>query len=371
MDIIELKKGDILHEAGDIVSTIEIVSKGCIRISNAYSHLDLKSGTIAGLWETPGESCSFYYEASEDSVIYSYPFQSPDDFAAIIRENPKIAPFMASGCVQLASAVRESYEKQYEDADQNYRQIRANYAEYPMLCTMLGQQPRVFPEILELAPLSKSDAIPDWRTTMLDSLLTHDAELKKGFYCLGPDICIGAMMHIRDFLILFITETANITAYRRTLLTQSAAFMTTFSNLQADLQKIKNDVSDSSSDLPSFDNSASQILDYSGIAPAEREQFLQLLHNCALTIGRLEVSDEIRTVRREISVMFYKIYTAAFLRSLEDTSVPDILKMFFMFGFMDESLTGHDNTVSLYRIMRSWRPDPEGTVLTIYAMSFR
>jgi len=136
--------------------------------------------------------------------------------------------------------------------------------------------------------------------------------------------------------------------------------------LQADLQKIKNDVSDSSSDLPSFDNSASQILDYSGIAPAEREQFLQLLHNCALTIGRLEVSDEIRTVRREISVMFYKIYAAAFLRSLEDTSVPDVLKMFFMFGFMDESLAGHDNTVSLYRIMRSWQPDPEGTVLTIY-----
>ena len=367
MDIIELRKGDILHEAGDVVSTIEIVSKGCIRISNAYSHLDLKSGTIAGLWETPGEPYSFYYEASEDSVIYTYLFQSPDDFAAIIRENPKIAPFMTSGCVRLAGAVRESYEKQYEDADQNYRQIRANYAEYPMLCTMLGQQVRIFPEILELAPLSKGDAIPDWRTTMLDAFLTHDAELRKGFYCLGPDICIGAMMHIRDFLIMIIAETVNITAYRRTLLSQSAAFMTAFSNLQADLQKIKNDASDSATaDLPSFDNSAAQILDYSGIAPAEREQFLQLLRNCALTIGRLEISDEIRIVRREISVMFYKIYAAAFIRSLTDTSVPDVLKMFFMFGFMDESLAGHDNTVSLYQIMRSWQPDPEGTVLTIY-----
>ena len=59
MKVQELKKGEVLHKQGQKVETIEIISKGTIRISNEYSSLDLTGGQICGLSETPGKDFLF------------------------------------------------------------------------------------------------------------------------------------------------------------------------------------------------------------------------------------------------------------------------------------------------------------------------
>lgn len=370
MDIIELKKGDTLHEAGSTVETIEIISKGTIRISNAYSHLDLESGSVIGLSETPGENYLFYYEAVEDTVVYSYAYQQPGDFAYVIRDNPKVAPFLAAECIHMASEVYAVFEKQYEDADQDYQQIRANYAEYSMLCTMAGRQPQIFPEVLELVPISREEIIPEWQSSMIDALQAHQAELKKNFYPLSADICIGYIMYVKDFIKKIAKESQKITAYRKSLIRTTMAFRTEFMDLQSKTAAMRNDTSaagpDNTEQIPSFEGSLDRILSYSGLPADDREQFHRLLHSFSLTMQHTDLSDEARMMRREIASMFYRIYTGAFLKSLKDDHIPDELKMFFLFGFMDESLVGHENTVSLYHFMKSWTPDPEGKVLTIY-----
>ena len=38
-----------------------------------------------------------------------------------------------------------------------------------------------------------------------------------------------------------------------------------------------------------------------------------------------------------ITKLFYQIYTAAFMKSLNDPNVPKIVKMFFNFGYVDET----------------------------------
>ena len=40
--------------------------------------------------------------------------------------------------------------------------------------------------------------------------------------------------------------------------------------------------------------------------------------------------------------------------------------MFFMFGFVDEELAGEKNTRILCNMAKSYTPDPNGNVLTIY-----
>lgn len=370
MDIIKLKKGDILHEAGDIVETIEIVSKGKIRISNAYSHLELGSGSVIGLSETPGEGYLFYYEAAEDTEVYSYAYLQTEDFAYVIRDNPKVAPFLASECIRMASAVYAVFEKQYEDADQDYQQIRANYAEYSMLCTMAGKQPQIFPEVLELVPIAREEVIPDWQSSLIDALQAHQAELGKSFYPLSSDICIGFIMYVKEFISTIARESVKITDYRKSLIRSTMAFRTEFMNLQDSTAALRNDTDSEGAakaeQIPSFDGSLDRILSYAGLSEEDREQFHKMLRSFSLTMQRSDLSDEARTIRRDLSGLFYKVYTGAFLNSLNDSHVPDELKMFFMFGFMDEDLVGHENAVSLYRFMKSWKPDLQGNVLTVY-----
>ena len=90
MGQIELAKGKILHSAGkDTVETLEIVTKGSIKISNQYSHIVVKLGTILGTVEIPGEEYTYTYEAEEDSNVFSYPYNSPEDILKVLNEARK------------------------------------------------------------------------------------------------------------------------------------------------------------------------------------------------------------------------------------------------------------------------------------------
>ena len=82
--------------------------------------------------------------------------------------------------------------------------------------------------------------------------------------------------------------------------------------------------------------------------------------------NRNDSSDESRALRRKIGTSFYDVYTHAYLKSLTDGNIPIELKMFFMFGFVDEELAGEKNTGILYNMAKAYTPDPEGKVVTVY-----
>ena len=63
---------------------------------------------------------------------------------------------------------------------------------------------------------------------------------------------------------------------------------------------------------------------------------------------------------------FYKVYEAAFKKSLEDDNIPIILKMFFQFGYVDEELAGADNASYLYSIADHFPSNPKQQVYTAY-----
>jgi len=50
----------------------------------------------------------------------------------------------------------------------------------------------------------------------------------------------------------------------------------------------------------------------------------------------------------------------------EFPTIPAEVRMFFLFGFMDEGLAGAANTETLYRAAVSWEENPEGRILPVY-----
>ncbi len=366
MGLVKLEKGQILHKAGtDTVETIEVLVKGTIKISNQYTSIEIGVGGFIGIPEVPGKPYVYTCEALEESAIYTYPYNSSDDIPIVVRSNPKIAPILAAQTIEGAAKCCAIYEKEFDDALAEYNQILSDYADYPDLCIKVGETSKKYPEVDELLPPERSKSLSEWSFSFIRSLKDNDATLKKTLYPLNMDICVGIVMN-GYFAMHEISEgSQQLTEYRKALKQKAANFIATMKVIKAKLGDIEKSEASGES-VVTVVNALSTILLYAGVAPEISTKFEEQLAEFKKNNNRYDSSDEARALRRNIGSTFYDIYTPAFLKSLTDTNVPIEVKMFFMFGFVDEELAGDKNTAILYNMAKAYSPDPEGKVLTIY-----
>ena len=367
MGITKLEKGQFLHKADqDTVSSVEVVVKGSIQISNAYSSIICNVGGFIGIVENPGTPYAYNYEALEETTVYSYTFNSPDDLPKIIKSNPKIAPILAAQSSEIAAKACAAYEKQFDDALQEYEQIMADYADYPSLCIKVGEIAKTFPELDELIPPEKSEKVPNWVIDFSNSLKESEAVLKKSFYGLNIEIATGMIMTTYTIYKTISDQVLLLNEYRKVLKKKTSSFASTMKVIKAKLADMERAEAEGNEGSVTIVNALNTILVYSGVNSEIASKFEEQLSSFKSNNNRYDSSDEARALRRNISTSFYEVFTPAFLRSLTDEELPIEVKMFFMFGFVDEDLAGAKNTAILYNMAKAYIPDEKGNVLTIY-----
>lgn len=366
MGLVKLEKGQILHRAAkDIVSTIEIVVKGTIGISNQFTSISLGVGGLLGIVEIPGNTYIYTYEALEECAIYSYSFNSEEDIPKVIKANPKITPILAAQCVETAAKCCDVYDKEYNEALSEYNQIMKDYSDYPQLCIKVGEAAKSFPEIDQLISPERNNDIPEWSFSFIRGLKDHDAVLKKTVYPLSLDIAIGIIMMNYTVFSKISNASQLLIEYRKVLKTKASAFISTMKVIRAKLNDIEKS-EESGESVVTVVNALNTILLYSELPQDVTTKFEEEINEFKKNENRYDSSDEARALRRSIGNSFYDIYSHAFLKSLTDEALPMELKMFFMFGFVDEELAGEKNTAILYNMAKAYTPDPDGKVLTVY-----
>ena len=366
MGLVKLEKGQILHRAAkDIVSTIEIVVKGTIGISNQFTSISLGVGGLLGIVEIPGNTYIYTYEALEECAIYSYSFNSEEDIPKVIKANPKITPILAAQCVETAAKCCDVYDKEYNEALSEYNQIMQDYSDYPQLCIKVGEAAKTFPEIDQLISPERNNDIPEWSFSFIRGLKDHDAVLRKNVYPLSLDIAIGIIMMNYTVFSKISNASQLLIEYRKVLKTKASAFISTMKVIRAKLNDIEKSEENGES-VVTIVNALNTILLYSELPQDVTTKFEEEINEFKKNENRYDSSDEARALRRSIGNSFYDIYSHAFLKSLTDEALPMELKMFFMFGFVDEELAGEKNTAILYNMAKAYTPDPDGKVLTVY-----
>ncbi len=366
MGLIKLEKGQVLHKAGtDTVETLEVLVKGSIKISNQYTSIILGVGSFIGIVETPGNLYTYTIEAMEESAVYSYPFNSKEDIPKVVKSNPKILPVLAAQSIDCAAKCCDVYEKEYDDATKEYEQLVADYADYPALCIKVGEVAKSFPEINEIIPPEQTTNISEWEFSFIRGLKEHDTSLKKTFYPLGLEVATGVIMAAYVFYHKISAESQILSEYRRTLRVKTAAFSTAIKAIRAKLSDQEKS-EESGAQVVTIVNALSTILVYSGVSQEISLKFEEQITEFKSHENRYDSGDEARALRRSIGSTFYEVYGPAFLKSLNDPNPPIELKMFFMFGFVDEELAGEKNTAILYNMAKAYTPDPEGKTLTVY-----
>lgn len=418
---ITLKQGIIIYKKGATITTISRIISGKVKMDCACGEITLTEGDVLGAVDlnTMVHSCT--YTTIEDTVLSTCSFHSQKNLPSFLAEDEALATaLLRSSAKQICAALDEEVFLQFE-CNNLYTYLQESYEEYKDLCKTYAMPVKSLPGLLEIEPFHMDDDIPDWLGLYYEESSAMLSSPAADEFFQYPNLNTGYLLHFckdfhkvmklcnemkeycselsfllmnkngMDFFDLYtnllfraMRDGANTMSLSATISTilihiestpsisrelydqRVAAYKDTLLHIEEALLAGNLSAAKAGSTEPSLKNSLDTILQY-----AECDNDLSLSFKRAIADYKSQVdksgsTDELRALRKEITSMFYEIYTMAFQASIHDKHIPTILKMFFSFGYVDEELAGAENAAYLYSIADSYAGNKSYHVYTIY-----
>ena len=365
----EISKGQILHHKGETVESVAIILKGSFTIRHSDDlALAVGKGTILGAFHESGSLYDYDYVAAEDSTIFEYGYNNEDDLAAAISATPTIAPVMVSASIKKLNKMLDILETLYEKSKNLCLDLKANYTDYRDVCSKLMLMPNQYDAVTSLVPPEQPYILANWQTNLCRTCLEKDDLLRKSCYAADINFCIGTIMMASSLAQAIQPHIDKMDDFIHQTTKATHEFLTEYHTQKAKVEEAMRQeaIAAGSGNLPQIKNALSTILAYAGTDRETGEAFAQNIKKFMKHPDKTEKSDEMRRLRMNITQTFYQIYEAAFFKSMKTSDLPAEVKMFFLFGFVDENLAGADNTAMLYKCALLWEDDPNGRVMPAY-----
>lgn len=420
MGNLSIKEGTLIYQADTPLTHIACIIKGSISASRSYEEYTLHAGDVIGITDLCRGSHNFTYQAKEDSVIISYPLKDMTKLSKLLGENSTLAKCALSSSIrQICTMVDSCIFKQYECSNL-YSFLENSYKEYKELCKALVVPAKTLPAMEEVSPYQASASLEPWMSGYyedlkemqqshdIDAFLQHPAFLS-GFLMKNSSdaqqilACIDEVeVYMSDYSTLLLNEDKldffdlYTSLYYRTLkdgkdnLSLSSTISTFIIHIQSTasidselarqridtykeqqqslIQEIESGQlkSGETYNIPTLEHSLDTILDYSGCSQETSLSFQRTLAEYKKVIDKNSTEADVKKLRLDLTEQFYEIYEKAFFHSLEEESIPTVVKMFFLFGYVDEELAGSEYSSYLYSIADSFKGSERLGVYTIY-----
>ena len=364
MEKATVRKGQILHKKGEEVSKLEIVLSGALRMTDGGDvDVRLGSGTVAGAIYLPGDTYAFDYVAEEDATLAVLDYTAETDVAEAVTGTVTIAPAMAAASMEHTKGLLDALASVEETATTLCKDLKYNYNDYKFLCAKVKLPPSQFIFVEALTEPENSGLASGWEAEVIRAFCGQAPALKKMFYPLEPGFCVEAVMRASEMGRKVRKELESLAAFIRDTKARTADFVKAFYDVKSRVDTGERGASD---DTPAITDALDAILAFADVKPEIEETFRKDIKKYTDTSDRRAKSAEMRQLRSSIAEGFYAIYEAAFFRSMETSHIPAEVRMFFLFGFVDETLAGIANTAALYHFAVAWENDPEGRILPMY-----
>lgn len=412
MVAIELKKNEHLVRKGETTKAIYIVLRGSVNLQTEYNQLTLGTGSVVGFMLGLSDEYICDYVAAEDSLIASYKYESPQDYKAIFKEQPKYCYAFLHAAIKQYRMIYEKYclleeetkaisdfiAKQYSDYE-----IHCAQADFDMKATEISELSEVFepepilpweyayfkelidvPEknlrhfygekedltigmVLQLAEancrmIANMDALKEYMLRVKDSMLCEDEDLLELWYDLAMKYAqIGENLDKVDKRVaeleFFLGKTGFYTAeeiQKRFAYYKSMDFKDYVSNHQGREELTENENGEvaeiMSRDQIRKTDFAAYIMKYAGYGLEEIKVCKSLIAEYAKIAEVQDYTPEMQKTRRMLTKVFYEIYEKAFLRAVNAKTIPTIMKLFFNFGVLDMQMAGEEHLDELVAI---------------------
>ncbi|BAL83869.1 hypothetical protein SELR_21610 [Selenomonas ruminantium subsp. lactilytica TAM6421] len=369
MGKIDIAKGQFFHRKGDEVKDIALILKGSFTLNgDADISFTAHNGAIIGAFYQSGDKYHYDYQAAEDCTLFVYDYNDEDDLSSAISATPAIAPVMATASIALLNNMLETLDVLYDDAINLCEGLKNDYCDYKNICTTLMIPPQKFDHVNDLLPPGKPAMLTGWQTALCHAFQEKNDLLRKECYPADVNFCIGAVMLASQLAQQIHPQLDFITGFIK----DAKAFTNDFTS-EYRCQKSKLDEAQrqeameaGSGNIPKIENALHTILAFAGLGHELDEVMAKDIRAFMKAPDKTEKSAEMRRLRGDITKNFFTIYEAAFFKSLEADTIPAEVKMFFLFGFIDEELAGEENTATLYRHAVLWEDDKNGMVIPAY-----
>ncbi len=404
MTALELKKGEHLVRKGEATKAIYIVLRGSVYLKTEYNQITLGSGSVLGFMLGLSEEYICDYVAAEDSLIASYKYESPKDYKAIFKEQPKYCYAFLHAAIMQYRIIYDTYRALRDAAKDIAHFIAKQFGEYELYCSQNNFEQKEV-AVGELDDFVEPEPIKSWEFGYFKELVEVPEKNLRFFYSEKEDMSIGVLIQIAEIMTRMISNMDALTEYmqraKELLLCEDEDLLEIWYDLAmklavrgdetdavdnkvkeledflkhtgfykedaiANRMKYYNEVDFSKFEVEEAvlvddenvdgevaeEMSRAQILKtdftthimkYAGYEKEEIEQCKALLKEYDAIAEIQDYTPEMQKVRKSVTKIYYEIYEKAFLRAVHARTVSPVMKMFFNFGVLDLQMAGEEH----------------------------
>ncbi len=416
MAVKEFPAGSQLIQSEQAIAALHVIAKGSVRASYPGGEFYLQKGDVIGVCELFYDSYFISYQATEDTALASYPCAN-GSLSELLRTKSDLSNLIVSSLFRQLQDILDQYELMRFDCDNFYQYLMKSYSEYCRFTAKHGLATRVLPGLETMSELVLEEDVPAWlhqyygqlqrimksisaKSQIADFVLgmllkaSQDVygiiSVSRELYDYKADIVNLLMSENRlDFFDLYASTLYKIGAHSEDSTAITAALGTMMIQLESQ-DSIDKDMYQSrvkeykeklealsqagdaptdqaaADDVPDLTGSLHTILLYAQCDEETNSAFKANIEKYSKLTDKNASDDACRKLRLTLTKLFYEVYSNAFFKSLTDSNVPKIVRMFFNFGYVDENLAGLENAAYLYSIVDSLPSDPSRNVYTAY-----
>ena len=419
-------KGQIIYEERTKANEIGLLIKGQVGVESVGVRDDLYSGSFLGVQDIYAENHLCTYRATEDTIICMYDANDVNHLFENILANADYCGLIIASLSQQLGSLNTNFESLYNGAVNAYNSILEYGRVFEKQAYSIKLQKDTISRVTAVQPPEKPSL--DERLEYYVEMNTFSLESIRGFFSQGNYIVryhTGVMSELYSNFVSINQNLVNYLCYMLDVLAgnssdsiffkyadlallaqqrgkSSQAIVkvlgqivnsieqyieiietTSTKKVSIDcgrLMEVYNQVITGSAEEINYDFSKEElsdqdvldetrgslniILNYAELDFEIASEFNKCVNQFAKLGDRMSIDDDIRTLRRHLSEIFYQVYEKVFLKAYSDNNIPLVIQLFLNYGLVDETLVTKKQLVELYHVSRI----KEGGKFKVYTM---
>lgn len=420
MTTVKVQKNQVIAKQKEKVKKWYIVLEGAVIQRNSYARVVLGKDSVIGISESDRYLCD--YIAGADSVLASFPYESPDDLKAAMQGQASIRGTLLRAAVNQRQMLLKTYAGFQNLVRQFHSFVENEYSEYTTFCTKYRLEGQNFNRIDNFKPLEMVHKAENWEVNNSVSLTQGYLEEYVRLMQKDDSLCIGAIMeacyqtrrvtqgiiemveYLKYNQDILLSESENdIFGLYMDLIRDAIAKNYDVAPLTENMDRMaevikklsiyedrlvtsrigayqKLDFSGAGDGYATPDGEDEwneeggegedclvHILTYAGMEENDIEEFRGLIQQYMNLPDILSTDSEAHRLRKRLTQIYYEVYQKAFMHAMKDKEeLTPIVEMFLNFGFMDVQMAGEENANVLYDLTEHLDVCRSEHVYTIY-----
>lgn len=423
MDTLTFSPGQSILKKDAPVNGVYLISAGSVMGSSSKGDIFLGKGDVVAVFDLFSGYSFYNYTASDATIIMRYPITDSASLLKLMKSTPELCTILASSATKMCCSILDDSILQTYNCNQFYQGIVEYYRNYVQLCTKHSITAKTITEIEELQPFSSSELLPDYLSGYYDALRGLSSEVRNELFRDNPEFTYGYLQKTEDDIHQILEYIRYISAYQadnaylllngsgndlfdlytslcvaltrrnvdtmslNALLSKLMIQMECQLSIDRNLYQIRiadymkrieeaqlcagsdDEGGDAESAFSSgpLSDSAKIILEYCDYPADQVEAFLDDLNEYKKMSDRSSTDDRAIMLRKKLTQAFYQMYTPAFQYSLKDPNPPLPVKLFLLFGYIDEGLAGIENAHDMMDLCDALYDFSNAHVYTFYS----